>query len=478
MSITSIRPNRPTLLAMMVAMSAFASVATAVTDPNAPLYGSLSNFDVYNDNPPEVEVHGFEIELHGVSKSEIGYSFGAPYQRYGNPLVIDGGIDAQGKAVTRIRYESPYDAGASRFTETTPRAPAVTNTGGHACYLGGPIGNYASSGCEHFGVGVIGTATQTIYRWLVADPATPGNLIPVTNPGTGLPVSASIPAPIWNVQPAQQPDLNPQPEVIAEVEAPELEHPEDKFGPAQWMKVIKTETEQSAKLEHLLFDDPKNPVNDDVNNVVETEIEWEIMQQRNPLFLGGGGKKGGNGGAAVAKQANGGQLQNGKKSVTRRYEFYKYTGTLTVEGEADPQADIDVDANGNPLDAAIGNLQGVQMVAVNLDSDGDGIDDGNDNCIVEPNHHGDVAQRDDDGDGIGNACDAHWANNLGDQVANLVDLRIFKQDFRDAARNPKLDLNEDGRVDLSDLSKFKAMFGKPAGQSGKKICNALNPCLP
>lgn len=459
--------------------------ALAITDPVAPLYGALSNFDVYNDNPPEVEVHGFEIELHGVHKSHVSYSFGAPYQaHYGDPIIEDRGLDSAGQPVTRVRYESPKDTTTGRYSNTTQHASAVTDTSGHSCYLNGPIQNYETSGCEHFGVGIVGTPTRTVYRWLMTDPSNPNALVPVT--AGGVPLTVKIPAPVWNVQPPAIDALNPEPVVQAEVEAPELEHPSDKFGPALWMKVTKTETEAPADLIHLLSDDAKNPINDD-RNVIETEIEWDVIQKRNPLFVGGGGnggggnRGGGNGGrgncggagAVVQNQVCGGQLQEGKKSVTRRYEFYAYAGTLTDEGEADPQLDIDVDAAGAPLQSAIGALKGAQMVAMNLDSDGDGVNDGEDNCILVPNKKAGQAQRDDDGDGIGNACDAHWWDNNAAQNVDLRDLVIFKQAFGKAG-NLKEDLNEDGRVNLVDLAKFKAMFRKPSGKSGKKICSGDN----
>ena len=65
-------------------------------------YGTLSNFDVFNDTGEET--HGFEIELDGVSSSDITYTFGAPYQaRYGTPTIENfaGGV--------YVRYASPYE---------------------------------------------------------------------------------------------------------------------------------------------------------------------------------------------------------------------------------------------------------------------------------------------------------------------------------------------------------------------------------
>ena len=152
-------------------------------------YGTMSNFDVFNDTGQEC--HGFEIELDGLSSKDVTFTFGSPYQRYGNPTVAD----LPGGGGVSIRYESPYVNNA--FTQATPTAPAViTPTDGHACWTGGSA-NYLTSGCEHFGVGVTGNPTNTAYRWLIADPNSPGRLI-------ASPTKVSIPAPTWNVAPPPQ----------------------------------------------------------------------------------------------------------------------------------------------------------------------------------------------------------------------------------------------------------------------------------
>ncbi len=95
-------------------------------------FGTLSNFDVFNDTGQDC--HGFEIELDGISSSNVTYTFGAPYERYGNPHVVD---DIPGNRVF-VRYESPYNTSTQKFTETTPQAPSpITPTAGHACWTGG-----------------------------------------------------------------------------------------------------------------------------------------------------------------------------------------------------------------------------------------------------------------------------------------------------------------------------------------------------
>src|SRR5689334_15990950 len=71
-------------------------------------FGTISNFDVFNDTGQETE--GFEIELDGVSSSDITYTFGAPYERYGNPTITPfaGGV--------YVIYASPWDPVARKFT--------------------------------------------------------------------------------------------------------------------------------------------------------------------------------------------------------------------------------------------------------------------------------------------------------------------------------------------------------------------------
>ena len=40
-------------------------------------FGTLSNFDVFNDTGEET--HGFEIELDGIAGTDVSFTFGAPY---------------------------------------------------------------------------------------------------------------------------------------------------------------------------------------------------------------------------------------------------------------------------------------------------------------------------------------------------------------------------------------------------------------
>lgn len=294
-------------------------------------FGALSNFDVVNDTGGDC--HGFEIELDGISSHEVTYTFGAPYERYGDPEIVDS-PDALGNPRTFVRYRSAWNPGSQSFVEATPVAPnPFSATDGHSCYRGGPIGNYETSGCEHFGIGTIGNPTRTVYRWLKADTANPGSLQPH---GTNV----NIPAPVWNIIPPAVPN---QPPVI-QAALPAVPPQVFEFGDAQWVKVFVTETEIESELEHLLTDDPAVPQSES-----ETEMEWVLLQ---PSLNGG-----------ENELVNEAQLGNNKKSVTRRYEFYEYLGAYDPENhEAQPI----MLPGGIPQADQVGNYVGAQMAAINV----------------------------------------------------------------------------------------------------------------
>jgi hypothetical protein len=91
------------------------------------------------------------------------------------------------------------------------------------------------------------------------------------------------------------------------------------------------------------------------------------------------------------------------------------------------------------------------------DADNDGIPDMNDNCTLVAN----TDQRDTNGDGYGNICDADLS---GDLLTNLTDFSLLRLAFGTAG--PDADFNGDGTVNLSDFSLFRIMFGSPPGPSG------------
>ncbi len=309
-------------LASALGALVLAAPAQAVTS-----YGALSNFDVFNDTGEPA--HGFEIELDGISSSDVLYWFGAPNERYGDPTVVDfpGGV--------YVRYQSPYDTATQTFVESTALAPnPITPTDGHSCFVGA-IGDYQNSGCEHFGVGLAKDPTNTVYRWLVADPAVPGRLQPA---GT----KVSIPAPTYTVTPPPPGAPNQQPIVQAVVQAPAPDQYD--FGDAIWVKVYKSESPDPVELDHLVTDDPAVP-----QDAAEIETEWFLLQAE----VGGA-----NPAAELASEA---QLGEGNESVTRRYEIYAYSGVYDPEShEARPVSDQ------APEGGDLGNYLGAQMAAVNI----------------------------------------------------------------------------------------------------------------
>jgi len=91
-----------------------------------------------------------------------------------------------------------------------------------------------------------------------------------------------------------------------------------------------------------------------------------------------------------------------------------------------------------------------------VDSSGDGVPDFMDNCIGFFNPD----QRDTNGNGIGNRCDADLN---GDGIVNFADLALFRARF--GSTDPDADFNGDGVVNFADLAIFQELFGKPPGPS-------------
>ncbi len=91
------------------------------------------------------------------------------------------------------------------------------------------------------------------------------------------------------------------------------------------------------------------------------------------------------------------------------------------------------------------------------DTDLDGINDRQDNCIEISNPD----QKDTNGDGFGNACDADLDDN---GTVSFADLNLFKSKFGTADQDADFDGN--GSVSFADLNIFKSLFGKPPGPAG------------
>jgi hypothetical protein len=89
-----------------------------------------------------------------------------------------------------------------------------------------------------------------------------------------------------------------------------------------------------------------------------------------------------------------------------------------------------------------------------MDGDHDGIPDAVDNCIEAFN----TDQRDSDGDGFGNMCDADLDN---DGQVNHADLEIMAKSY--GAGNRHADLNGDDLVNVLDLGIMHGLFGRAPG---------------
>ncbi len=94
-----------------------------------------------------------------------------------------------------------------------------------------------------------------------------------------------------------------------------------------------------------------------------------------------------------------------------------------------------------------------------VDSDTDGVPDAVDNCIDVPN----ADQRDTNGDGYGNVCDADFDNN---GVVNFVDISSWVPLFNTACGDIDQDLNGDGICNFGDYSLIVPSFLQPPGPSG------------
>jgi hypothetical protein len=288
------------LLASVAILASSTGTARAST-----AYGSLNNFDCVNDTG--VEAHGFDIELEDIHSKDITYTY--DYNHYGAPKITEDNSDPLHPKVL-VRYVSARNANGTWAAYTAIPAGPIAPTQGHQ--FTNPAVNF---GGEHFGVGYYGTPSAVRYNWLIDDGN--GNLI------RGPAVNVSTPTFIYN------PPVGAAPaNVVAVVVPPPPPAPPPlQFGEATWVKEIKTTTHNPNKvrLQDLVGDDPGNPQPWANGEPAEVEVEWRLLQTE---FADPANPKGVLQGAPE-------DLPGGDEVITRRYEFYKYTGPLDVEtGEA------------------------------------------------------------------------------------------------------------------------------------------------
>ena len=133
-------------------------------------------------------------------------------------------------------------------------------------------------------------------------------------------------------------------------------------------------------------------------------------------------------------------------------------------------------------------IVGTSGAGLDVDSDGDGVQDNIDNCLDDAN----ASQVDTDDDGYGNACDADFTNGTngpGDGVVGGPDFTAFAAAFGsnegDANYSFDVDCNDDGTIGGPDftcfVAGFKAGLPGPTGRSCVALIvgppdNLVTPC--
>ena len=269
-------------------------------------YGDINNFDTVNDTGGPC--HGFEIEIDDVHSKDITYTY--DWNHYGTPKITEDNTDPLHPKVF-VRYASAKNPGGTWAAYTAVPAVPLLPTDGHMCTNPG-----INAGCEHFGVGYYGVPSAIKYNWLVDDGT--GNLI--HGPAVNIATPAFVFYPPVGGGPAQV-----QAAIVPPPAPPVLE-----FGPATWVKEIKTSshTNNPVDIKDLVSNDPNAPAAKNWQNGEpdEVEVEWQILQTEFAVA---------NGGANGELQGAAEDLPHGDEVITRRYEFFKYTGPLdTQSGEA------------------------------------------------------------------------------------------------------------------------------------------------
>lgn len=368
---SSTRPWRRSLRLLSPALAALALGAAAAQASG--IYGTLSNFDVFNQTTEPSE--GFEIELEGVHSTEVYDTFPSHY----NVKSIDEYVNGAAFG-TRITFEDYFFVDNNQVThwaiDPNPNPP---NTNGHFAV--------DLPDCEHFGFAVNAQPTATRTYWLNKLPD--GQYERIGN------TPLTIPGPTWSYQPPAVPGGAPV--VRAEVRVPEPAEIGHQRPDSVWMKVFKTETERPVDLDELM----SGPGGIVPQGESETETEWELLE----------------GGKPRAVEAEVGE--NGD-AVLRRYEFYQYTGPYDEEHEP-TSAFLDTELLEPPA-GELGVFIAANMVAANLvpgllagDANGDGQVDLTDFGVLKLN--------------FGAGASREQGDFNGDGQVDLTDFSILKNNF-------------------------------------------------
>ena len=139
-----------------------------------------------------------------------------------------------------------------------------------------------------------------------------------------------------------------------------------------------------------------------------------------------------------------------------------YTG---IFGTAD--VDVTLDASSNTWEATtaflnLGTVATGTVFFTRRDTDGDGVPDDMDNCILAFN----PSQYDSNGDGYGNFCDPDLDNN---NVINFIDFNAITAAFSSTPGapnwNPDADLNGNDIINFIDIALFPGFFLMTPGPS-------------
>lgn len=302
------RVGRVVMVAAIVSMSGWSSAYASG------IFGTLSNFDIYNTTPEPSE--GAEIELEGVHASDVGGDYPA---HYSSRTITEYADASNNFAGTRITYTGYNFAGAPTPGSLLPNLNP-TSTNGHALTY--------SAGGEHFGFWLNGAQpTATRFFWLNNNAGTYeriGNL------------PETVPGPTW----AYVPPANPGDVAVVQavIKVPEPAEVIAQKPDSTWMKIYKTKLKVAPNnlqdlLEDLVSGDPNDPNIIVPQEPAETETEWELLE----------------GGKNPAEKMKADEIVAGDKIILRRYEFYEYTGPVDEEnGPISVWEDI-----GNPLDPGL-----------------------------------------------------------------------------------------------------------------------------
>ena len=315
--------------------SALIASVMLVAPAAASVFGPLANFDVVNDTG--TTAHGFEIDIDGITPSQITSLFGDSsrwpgMERYGSPVV------STTPTGVRIVYQATYSNGS--WSAGTPSGTLPVSPSDSCWPYGAP--NYGPNyPCDHFGVSTTVNTPNTTYSWLVE-----------TSPGSSslTPVLATVPNPVWTVGPAPVINNVPQPPPVnVLIVAPQPLAYE--FGEPRWVKVTATGTTQDIAVEDLMAE---NAILKKAQTQVQ--IEWQLLQV-----------DAGNPGSGQI-DLTGVALDPGATGVVYRFEFYKYTGQRDpLTNEALPGPNGDTPGSIGPSPGDLGAFIVAQNAGINFD---------------------------------------------------------------------------------------------------------------